>query len=942
LLNTDDQLLSVPKIPMSLRRLSRIKARAMMLGILPAAIMALALTGYIITAQLEALSQSFEKQGNALAHETAAISIYGILSGDPQLLLLSLKPIMERTDVLSIVVRDKQQATLAYIETPDSSALQSLTASDRSVVSFSAPVYSDIKLGSFGDAHGAASPFADPAANPPEIAKVTVTLSDAELKAGQKIILRNALLMLLVGLAITAAVTGALSHQVSQPISRLTQSVIRMKHGDFSIRVPEVSKGELRSLEEGFNSMADELRNSREILQHQIDQATADLTQTMEALEIQNVELDLASKRALKANQVKSEFLASMSHEIRTPMNGVIGFTRLLQKTHLSDDQRELANTIEKSASGLLNIINNILDYSKLEYGKLKPERAPFNVEDCFEEPVALLAPAAHEKHLELVLLVYSDVPKRLIGDETRIRQILVNLLGNAIKFTHQGEVIVRVMLAETTRQTSTLEFSVSDTGIGIPADSQISLFTSFHQGSSATGRMYGGTGLGLSICRKLAESMKGRISLESSGDNGSCFKVSLQLENAPDMESAGDPALFSGRRCLLFDNHHLSRLAIKHRLDAAGFVTHDGSLQELPQQAGEKTDVLILGFSAGEIADGVMDSTVGHAIEWSTAPLLVLLSSSEFADLDRLHKLGIRYCTNKPLGARTLSRLLGEALHSPRETEHAQSAETGKRFSHCRFLVADDNAINLSLITAILGESGAEVIQAVDGQQVVSLAAGSAYDLILMDLHMPVLNGTEATRKIREAEPADRHTPIIALTADVLPEHRERAFSAGIDDFLVKPVDEKQLWHIICRLLDCQPPALQSVASGRVTPKQRETGSAGTSRDLQAAIDTVGGRKELAEELFQKFLADLPVQLKTFGQQFQTQQWHSLRESAHYLRGASAVCGLPVLDRLVNQLEHCAEQQQADQVARLLQAIDAEADALLRYKTVKQGRIAG
>jgi two-component system sensor histidine kinase BarA len=291
--------------------------------------MALALTVYIITAQLEALSQSFEKQGNALAHETAAISIYGILSGDPQLLLLSLKPILERTDVLSIVVRDKQQATLAYIETPDSSALQSLTASDRSVVSFSAPVYSDIKLGSFGDAHGAASPFADPAANPPEIAKVTVTLSDAELKAGQKIILRNALLMLLLGLVITAAVTGALSHQVSQPISRLTQSVIRMKHGDFSIRVPEVSKGELRSLEEGFNSMADELRNSREILQHQIDQATADLTQTMEALEIQNVELDLASKRALKANQVKSEFLASMSHEIRTPMNGVIGFTRL-------------------------------------------------------------------------------------------------------------------------------------------------------------------------------------------------------------------------------------------------------------------------------------------------------------------------------------------------------------------------------------------------------------------------------------------------------------------------------------------------------------------------------------------------------------------------------------------------------------------------------------
>ncbi|MCW9078996.1 MAG: ATP-binding protein, partial [Gammaproteobacteria bacterium] len=365
------------------------------------------------------------------------------------------------------------------------------------------------------------------------------------------------LLVLLPALIAGIALALQRLRELQKPIAVVNRAIQRVREGERGVRVTTASEGEMGQLEAGFNAMAEQLANEQDLLQERIDQAVSDAQESMEVVEIRNAELDIARRRAIGASRAKSEFLANMSHEIRTPMNGVIGFTRLLGKTQLNEKQHDYLTTIEKSANSLLRIVDDILDFSQLESGKLILSHEPFGLRECVESAVTLWVPQAHAKHLELVSMVYSDVPEHLVGDETRIIQILNNLIGNAVKFTEQGEIALRVMLDEEKDHLVRITFALSDTGIGVPLEKQRRLFQPFNQGKSTTNRLFGGSGLGLSICQALAKEMNGDVDLVSRSGEGSVFRVTLTLERDPDATSVPHaPPL--NRRGLLVDPHEL------------------------------------------------------------------------------------------------------------------------------------------------------------------------------------------------------------------------------------------------------------------------------------------------------------------------------------------------------------------------------------------------
>jgi PAS domain S-box-containing protein len=712
----------------------------------------------------------------------------------------------------------------------------------------------------------------------------------------------------------------------------LNGQIVRGERGEYV-----AIDGVLRDITER-KQVEDELQLAKEAAEN----ANSELTKANQQLEEAIVMAREMAKRAEIASNAKSEFLANMSHEIRTPMNGIIGMTELALETDLTPDQREYLNMVRSSADALLGLINDILDFSKIESGHLTLENINFGLRSTVESTAESMAVLSHTKGLELAVEILPEVPDSLVGDPGRLRQIIVNLTGNAIKFTERGEVVIKAALESETDDASVLHFTVRDTGIGIPPDKLDAIFESFTQADSSTARRYGGTGLGLSISRQLVKLMDGSIWVESSPGVGSTFHFTVQfhLQAGKQVSTPGRDVNLEGIRALVVDDNTTNR-RILHDL----FTGWGLSVTEVDSGSGAMETISHTRGTDGGFRLMVLDSQMpgmdGFTLikklkeddSLRETTVIMLTSAGRRGDAAKCRELGISGYLVKPVKQADILDAVMLALGRPRTIKGETAVITSHTLREVRemlkILLAEDNPVNQKLAVKILERRGYSVVIAENGAAAVGLWEKDPFDLILMDVQMPEMDGFEATARIREKEKASgRHIPIVAMTAHALKGDKERCLEAGMDGYVAKPIQREELFAAIEKAT--------SSKTDEPTTADAPSGTAGEAGappiDVEAALQRFEGDREFLMEILGEFLDYVPGEVQVLRECRENGDSKRFERSAHSIKGAAANLEVEALRAAALKLEEAGREGRMGSSEELIAQLELEYGRLKTY----------
>jgi two-component system sensor histidine kinase BarA len=747
------------------------------------------------------------------------------------------------------------------------------------------------------------------------IGYIAMQIDSSNIRLKQQDQMLFSFLIVLLGSVFSAFFSYRLIKNFTRPIGAMVLAVDRIREGKLESRVTGQLIGELNFLKNGVNAMAQSLGDYQEEMQGSIDQATTDLRESLEQFEIQNVELDIAKRKAQEANKVKSEFLANMSHELRTPLNGVIGFTRQVLKTPLTITQRDYLQTIERSSANLLAIINDILDFSKLDAGKMVIENIPFSMRETVEETLTLLAPTSHKKNIELSLRVNPQLPDALIGDAMRIKQVLINLTSNAMKFTDKGSVDIDIDSERIENNIAILKVTIKDTGIGMSHEQQKTIFEAFGQADKSVTRLYGGTGLGLVISQRLVTEMNGNMGFSTEQGQGSTFWFTFRCEVNPiSIDNIFDNHELAGKSVLYFEPHTHSRIATSEILTDWQLDVHPvQNLVQVNDLLNQKVhfDFALISHDITPTALVELKELIVTLSKNVTQIHLAINSNSPNLQ-EALIACGAKSCLSKPITPERLNKVLLPRNHL---LDIVSSTSEDNKIP-VKILAVDDNEANLKLINELLLEQVNEVTTVVNGQEAVDICKHEKFAMIFMDIQMPIMDGISALKSIKAITFND-NTPVIAVTAHALKEEKDKLLKLGFDSYMTKPIDEAMLRHCIYEYCDLtQPQDIKTMKNKNIdnTDLNQQVFNANNATimhrrnhqviDWPLALKRAGNKEELAKEMFKGLVQSLPETKLNISEALTSQDVEQLKVLIHKLNGACCYSGVPSLGRVVHQIE--------------------------------------